>query len=97
MYIPVVLTERYRVIKKGQQCQDIEEAKKAARALLLEQGEMPAVLDECKVVQWKGGIKAATDNKKKSLEEGQMGASSSKRASNAQGADVIARPHSAGS
>jgi hypothetical protein len=95
MYIPVVLTERYRVIQMGQLCQDIEEAKKAARELLLEQGQMPAVLDECKVVQWKGGIKAATDRRKLLLDEGQMGASSSTRASNAQSADAIARPQSA--
>ena len=70
MYIPVVLTERYRVIQKGKQYENIEEAKTAAREMLVEQGHMPAVLDECKVVQWKGGIKAPTVRKKVMPEEG---------------------------
>jgi hypothetical protein len=70
MYIPVVLTERYRVIQKGKQYEDIEDAKIAARQMLIEQGQMPAVLDECKVVQWKGGVKVSAQPKKLVTEEG---------------------------
>jgi hypothetical protein len=59
MYIPVVMTESYRVVRRGDPCQEIEEAKKAAKELPIDKGQMPAVIDSDHLVRWKGGIKVA--------------------------------------
>ncbi|HKX31637.1 MAG TPA: hypothetical protein VJ302_28370 [Blastocatellia bacterium] len=68
MYTPIVLTGTYRVVRSGEQYEDIEAAKEAARKLLIEQGQIPAVMDECRVVQWKGGtIKAKPETKRLSI------------------------------
>ncbi|HKX33434.1 MAG TPA: hypothetical protein VJ302_37500 [Blastocatellia bacterium] len=55
MYTPVV-TENYRVVKKGQQFETLDEARGAVKNLSLEGGQMPAIIDDQNMVVWKGGI-----------------------------------------
>jgi hypothetical protein len=52
------MTETYRVVKKGEQYEELDDAKRAAKQMPLEPGQMHAVVDEINMVKWKGGVKA---------------------------------------
>jgi hypothetical protein len=57
MYTPVIMTQSYRVIKRGGAYEELEEAKKAARLLSIDVGQMYAVIDDNNLIHWQGGTK----------------------------------------
>ncbi|HKX31222.1 MAG TPA: hypothetical protein VJ302_26265 [Blastocatellia bacterium] len=66
MYTAAVMTEHYRVVQKGERFEYLEDAKKAARQLVIQSGQMFAVIDETNLVHWKGGVIKNTNRQAKS-------------------------------
>ena len=66
MYTPVIITEGYRIVRRGETCEGLDDAKKAARELPIETRQVFAVVDANNIIHWRGGtMKASAVRSKK--------------------------------
>ena len=66
MYMPVVMTAQYRVIRKGNRYYEhLDEAKRAAMTMSLSNGQMSVVIDDNNLLYWQGHVKGRVKTSKR--------------------------------